>query len=895
MEYAIKTTFEESFALDEVIGLADNQILRSIRDIRKRVVNKEKIERLHRERAALIKRCEHSRHSLEYVSRIKWIKEKINRTMFIPDYVTVVMEHKKHYERIFNRGVEINGEKYVRFSCSAGQARVSTVVLCNESIVEELERRLNNGRDLSRPITPSKFNAYFGLAGSATREVSDPRFIVVRDYKNIATFMANFITEREWDTDDEVDQREVSVEMNRTDGMGLITPQQAEKWAQELELGWVPGQWIIRQSFIKGMLCTFPIQEFCEAQNGGSYLVDTVYKDEAGEYVKADLREVDVILSESQFKLWDSYQSQDQYIRNCKANKLVWGVSQYSPERGKDILDLNYQFIQTLKLNAHDVEALSEQFVNWIEGVSFKRREYMLLFLLGVDNPPETIKRFLSSSDKWWIKALMTSETCAADPYIRSKTRELVQTRIKNACMGEIFVDGNFQMMVSDPYAYMQHVCGQNVTGLLREGEFYSSYWNRKDVRLVDSMRSPLTYRSEHVLANLVMTADTERWYRFCPLGFILNWWGHDCVNYAGSDFDGDIIATTSNPTIIKGVYTDDLPVVYDPPAPEKKICTKEDLYVADTFGFGSIIGSITNKGSNGFALLPLLVEKYGEDSREVKTTLSRLQQCCKAQSAQIDKCKIGKAVKGIPSVWITRQKVEPDDTDAVRDAKAFNNAILLDRYPYFFIHRYPNARKAYNAYEDKKQSHCNTIFGLSIAELKSLKRKTRSQKKWLREYEDYKPLVDSDAPVNLLCHHIESTQFEIMRECRNHRWCNWEAYMNPDVDSADVKEDIVKAYRRYLKDQLNSNMPSFSASVELLKDRLRYVCSDPFKVTNALIRYLYQETPKSKKELLWGAYGRYIVANLGREGKGIFPTVNEAGEIEYLGRAYQWTEVERT
>ena len=51
------------------------------------------------------------------------------------------------------------------------------------------------------------------------------------------------------------------------------------------------------------MVCVFPIHEFCEEVNGGNYIVDTIYKDEDGEYIKADLREYDLILSESQFKL----------------------------------------------------------------------------------------------------------------------------------------------------------------------------------------------------------------------------------------------------------------------------------------------------------------------------------------------------------------------------------------------------------------------------------------------------------------------------------------------------------------------------------------------------------------------------------------------------------------
>ena len=88
---------------------------------------------------------------------------------------------------------------------------------------------------------------------------------------------------------------------------------------------------------------------------------------------------------------------------------------------------------------------------------------------------------------------------------------------------------------------------------------------------------------------------------------------------------------------MIKGVYKDELPVVYEAPKPEKIIFTKDDLYKADTFAFRSIIGSITNKSTSAYALLPIIEKEYGKDSAEFSILESRLQQCCKAQSAQID------------------------------------------------------------------------------------------------------------------------------------------------------------------------------------------------------------------------------------------------------------------
>lgn len=402
-----------------------------------------------------------------------------------------------------------------------------------------MRRRIDNGRDTSVPMAPSKYNAYFGLAGSSTKLVTEPRFIVVPDYFNTVDFMANYVTETDWAQDDQIDVRKIEgMRMDRTDGMGLITPEMSERWSQDLGLDYVPSQWCVRQSFIKGMLCTFPIDEFCREMNGGNYIVDTVYKDEDGNPIRADLREVDVILTESQFKLWKAYRNLDQYIANCHENKLFWGVSQYTPKEAKSFLRLNYQFLQTLDLDDEAIRGVCQPFVDWVSGVSFGNASYTKLFLYGLNGDETSVANYLRGSDNYWAKSVMVSPEVMNDKYVRSKIREMVKVKMHNACMGEVFVDGNFQVLISDPYGLMQHVCGLPVTGLLKSGEHYSNYWNERGVTQVDSMRSPLTFRSEHMVIDLVKTEETEKWYRYCKLGIIMNYHDHNVVNYAGADFD---------------------------------------------------------------------------------------------------------------------------------------------------------------------------------------------------------------------------------------------------------------------------------------------------------------------------------------------------------------------
>lgn len=893
--YKIENTFDESKELNEVIAVSDNQMLKTMRDIQKRTINKEKLE-------ILIKtRDFYASFDTEETKRIQ---DKINRTLFNPDYVTVVMDSEKQYDYLYHNGFYINGEKYKRLSCGAGQARVSTVVFGNERILPQVIERLNNGRDMHKKLSPSKFNAYFGLYSSATKVVSEPKFIVVKDYINTTSFMANYVIENGWNVDDTIIPKMINdTPMNRTDGMGLISYQQAYKWAKELDLDYVPSQFCIRQSFLKGMLCVFPIHEFCKEINQGNYLVDTIYKDENGNYIKADLRNYDVIITESQFKLWDSYDSIDTYIENCQKNLLDWRVSLVTPKEAKRMLKLNYQFIQTLNLNQDDIEKLAEQFVTWITKVSYDDVYYMLLFLLGVNNNEEKVSNFLSSSDAYWIKALIANNNVKNDKYIRTRIRELIKKKVENGCKGDIYVDGNFQVIVSDPYGFMQHVCGLPVTGLLKKGMSYSNYWNERGVTQVDAMRSPLTYMSEHVILNLQKDEETEKWYRYCKLGIILNYHGHETFNFAGSDFDFDILATTPNKIMIRSVYQDELPVVYDSPKPLKIAFTEDDLYRADTFSFGSIIGSITNKSSNGYAKLPLIEELYGKDSPEYRLVKSRLMQCCKAQSAQIDKAKIGQEVKGVPKVWITRNNLKRHDKHAVR--KTLYNNTLLDKYPYFFRYVYKDIDKEYKKYLDECNIICKQKYRIDLQTLESLEHKTEEQETFLSHFYEFCPVLISDSPMNLLCKYIESIQLDILRKTKTDtKNFDYSIYRKNELDSHPYYNDVKTVIQSFLKNQGSRLMTDSNSELcidfvnETLYEKLRKVNSNPYIIANCLIDYFYEERPKSNKDLLWKTYGKYIYKNIIKNSgisTALFPMPcgdDKAYDLEYLGYRYKLQEV---
>ncbi|CAI8775599.1 hypothetical protein CHCC14809_2219 [Bacillus licheniformis] len=902
--YNISLSFEEAQEYNEVIALFDNQILRSIRDIKNKEVDYTYLESLNKEKETL----QRLNHSQDISKKLKGIQNEINEILFIPEYITIKMDHPSHYKDLHKNGLTLNNKKFIRFSSSAGQARVSTVVFIEEETSKRLNEILDNGRDLKKALVPSKFNAYKGLAGSATQVVSAPRFCLVPDYYSDTKVKVNFVTETNYEDDDIIEVKDIVESFNRFDGQGLISYEMAKKWADELGLDYVPAQWCIRQNFIKGMLNTFPIHEFCEKVNNGNYRIRTSYKDSDGNPKIVDLRDIDVILTESQFKLWDSFPSIEVYENNCEKNNLKWGVSLHSPKKDKDILKMNYQFLQTLNLNHEDIEKVCEKFVNWITGVNSGNIYYTILFLLGTDVTDEKITNYMEKSDNHWVKSLIVNPDLINDKYIKKKIYDLMKRKIQRGCLGDIILDGNFQTLVSDPYAMMQHVCGLEVTGLLGKREYYSNYWNQKGIKYVDSMRAPLTYRSEHLILNLKQTEDMDYWYRHNYTGIIVNIHGSETMNWAGSDFDYDIIATTSDKTVLKGVYKNELPVAYTPPTSTKKVLTEEDLFNADLFSFGSIIGSITNKSTSGYALLSQL----DSDSEEYLTTLNRVKMCTKLQSAQIDKAKIGREVKGIPSRWINYQKIKKDDTENVKTAKEFYNRILLDKHPYFFIYLYKGTKNKYKKHVKTYDITCKQKFGASLQELKKVKRKTKEQHEFLKLFERFNPVIESDCVMNRLCKYIESVDFGI-RNIVNKDVDDevYQFYMNDTVEFDESRyRNVAKVYQKHKKSinqsfSLGTNSSgdknlydsdlcsNFSNSLELFKQRINDICSNIYEAVNYLVRLFYVDEKSSNKEILWHLYGKYIFENVKAKRKSFnIPVLDQEGDINYLNKHYSLRKV---
>jgi len=940
-KYNINLSFEECLKAGYVISLSDSQMLKTIRDITDRHIDREQLEVWFKERNDLKK----GKNSSKKKQKLKEVQKKIYDMMYIPEYITVVIESEKDYERIFKKGFTYKGKKYFRGSCSASQARVSTIVFIQEDVLKEVKVRLNNGRDESHPLAASKYNAYFGLYSSASKPVTKPRFCIVPDYLSSREVDVSWSIETDWDKDDIIEDRTITNEFDRHDGCGLISPAMAEQWGKDIGEDYTPCQFCIRTSFTKGLVDEFDFVEFCRDEvdkpEEEKYLITDIY----GKV--RDLREVDVILTEGMAKLWDSWESQEVYEECCGKNGIDWRVTKYSPKKDKEAGLLNYQYLQTLNLDtsisetgeySDDIKDICKDTIDYIQGVSLNDIYYTMLFCLGQKMNIEDIEHYMNSSDNYWIKSLILNHNLFNDKYTKEKIRDMIITRIEQACLGRLVVNGNYQAIVADPYALCQWITGQEVTGLLYDGEFYSDFWRTHDIDKFACARSPMTWRGEWAVVTnkykpyanedgVVSDEEIERaekiakYYRYNTSGIITNVYGIYTLTFAGSDFDFDILFTTDNKQIINNTYQGERVTLYDVPKPKKKPnLTEEDLYISDTFSFGQQIGPLTNISTSIYALLP----KFKEDSKEYNKLIERLKQCCVNQSKQIDKTKIGQDVKCIPKIWITKQKPEEGDSEETLKEKEFYNSILADKKPYFFKYKYKQSNKDLRAFEAEALEYTQASYRkIPINKLVEMYNEdptllTEEELHYTKSYLDRYPMIDTPCIMNNICKYIESQNFTIKQKIRTSSEFDYKTLQSSNFDITNYKKqyvriaDIVagtfkeweakaKAQKKTnLEKSLNDNfnIAKFDRKVEcaLLKQTLLNVINNEESLTNLLIYLFYVDKPSYSKSNLWNMCGKQIYENIKNKMTNktfYFPVKNENGSLKFLYENYQIEKIE--
>lgn len=869
---------DEARRNDEVISLADSQMLRWIDELNGITDADAKAHEIKTQ----IRRLRREKNSPQNKRAIRQLYKDLDTLQFKPDYLCLIIDREKDYYRAC-RGFSINGIRYKRLLGTNGGIKNSTIVFVSERLSAELRRRVENGRDASKELVTAKLEAYKALTCSASTPVSLPRGVLVVDD-----------AETEFDSDilyltDEGDgeplmeaRRGEHIKVDASDGFGIMLPSLAARWSEELGLDYVVSGVNTRFSFEKGMIFTFDFIDFAE-KIAKSYIVKDAWGDDV------DIRNVEIILTTSMVKLWDSYKSCQDYVDTSVANGYTFGIAKTCPKELESERTLNYQFIQSYDLSDDDIDELIAPTMEEIRDVLGGDWRKTVLFLKGAGINEDNISRL----DNDFIKAVMIDRRMLDDAFVQNSIYQLIRNRINEAKVGVLKVHGNYSIVSGDPYLLCQSMFGMEKTGLLKAGEIYNQYWADCGASKLACFRAPMTCHNNIRLVHPVSTDAARYWYQHMNTATVFNNWDTATAALNGCDFDGDMVMLTDNRILVEKLRP--LPALMCAQRKAaKRISSEDDFIRSNIESFGNDIGQTTNWVTSMFEVR----SRFSPGSDEYSTLSYRIRCGQLYQQNAIDKAK-GIVCKPMPKDWHDRRAASKIEDDEERD---FYRSIVADKKPYFMRYIYPALMKQYNTYIKNTDRNALREFQMTVAELQALRddELTDRQREFLKYYDNRMPVGTGDCVMNKICRRFEDAFGGYIGKHNAAVRFDYH-FMRSDAEYTPKQFSAVKR----LRDDYNRRLSSYAvfadyervdeydsfAALSMMNDEFRrecsVICPDSRALCNVILDICY--TKSSTKRFAWSMCGDDIIHNLLSSHDGIisYPVPDASGEFEYCGERF--------
>ena len=871
---------------NDIVALNDSQILRWICELNGIENLDYEVSKLKRE----IKFIKKQPKNKENKDKIKELYDKLYSLQYQKDYFCMIMNSDKDYDRA-NQGFKINGYKYHRLLGTNGGIKKSTITYIGENVFDEIVKRMDNGRDKTKPIIPAKLEAYQALICSGSIPVTQPRILVVNDCN--VTFKENVIKisdecegepQLTHETDYEIDYCE-------NDGYGLMSPDYSRIINRDLYGDEFEGQTIsginTRYAWTKGMLFTFDFVEFAKRVNSENYMVMDAWGD------WRDVRDYDVILTTSMVKLWDSYNDLEHFIECCNENHYQFSVAKTTPHELENVRNSNYQFLQTYDLTDKELYELCKPTIDEIQNVLGCDWRKAIVFAKGMYLNEDNVDYI----DNDFIKALMIDKRLMNDPFVVKKLHLMIKKRISDAAKGSIKLNGNFAIVSGDLYSLAQSIFGLPVTGLLKSGEVYHKYWIDKGVDEIALFRAPMTCHNNIRRRNVVHNEEMDFWYQYDTTGIILNSWDTTCDATNGSDKDGDMFFTTDNRIIVEHTLNSTTIECMQRKA-EKIIPTEKDMVQANKLAFGDEIGTTTNR-------ITAMIERqsvFEKDSEEYKILDYRIKCGQHFQQNSIDKAK-GIIAKPMPKYWYDKSACNklPSETDEQKHFKELCLRIVAENKPYFMKYVYPDLMAKYNKYLKDTNSKCIREFKMSMIDLMNKPNKTIPEKDFIEYYKKLMPVGDNPCTINRIAWLFENTFKSYISEFSKTKEFDYSIlksgveYSKNDYQKiAKLKaeyDDSVKYYQQLAnKQRLDKDEVTVNRNMMLMKfkSKCEEICPNEKELCDIIVDLCYSSS--KSKQFAWDICGEVIIDNLLDKNDHMinYPVlVKSGGDFEFGGEQF--------
>lgn len=474
------------------------------------------------------------------------------------------------FENMVKDGFIYQGEKYVFFSASAGQIRTKRAVFIKESSYNKIKNKIMCGlsvEDINSKggINPNKFLAYLALCNSATdtwENFDIDKSIVVDDFETNIYSQVDYINEIDYS----ITRKEMEVNVPHTDGCGMMLEEKTR---------------MVRLPWVKGLMITFPFDKFIKEKNGNKKIYDIYGK----EY---DILEDNIkyIFTKSQFKLWKYYSSWDEYKKYFKL---------YQCEAAFCNIEENY--IPNSTINYQMLQTLSDMTDEEIDKLVKKTNQE----ILKIGNDFQTTMRLLgatnyNSNPNYFQKSLMLYPELFRDTYHKEILKQTQKSYIKKAKGGKLAVDGKYQFIAPDLYAFCEFLFldDNDPKGLLADGEVYNSLL--KDKKEVACLRSPHLYREWAIRTNK-RNEELNKWFGVTKCLYTSC---HDLISkFLMFDVDGDKALIVQDKVLInvaKRNMKNIVPLYYELRKAKGGFINSEELYEGMIHAYtGGNIGPISN------------------------------------------------------------------------------------------------------------------------------------------------------------------------------------------------------------------------------------------------------------------------------------------------------------
>lgn len=391
------------------------------------------------------------------------------------------------FKNIVLDGFLYNGEKYIFLTASAGQIRTKRAMFIKESAYAEVKDRLTCGLDFDEinyagGVNPNKYLAYLALNNSATDVWEDfdiDKAIVVDDFETDVLGLVDYISDITY----EIERKEMGVTIPHMDGCGIMLDEKTR---------------MVRGPWFKGLLVTFPFDDFIREKCGGEAVVYDIY----GNKHQIIAEGIKYIFTKSQFKMakyYDSWECYKAKFKNFGCEFCYCNLEEdYIPKAR-----INYQMLQTLSdMTDEEIGIITRKTIEEIDSIGNDYQTTMRL--LGATN--------YNTNKSNFQEALMIYPELFKDQYSRDVLKQTKKSLVKQAKAGRLRVNGHYTFLSPDLYAFCEWLFlgEENPKGLLEDGQVYCRDYRDGDE--LACLRSPHLYREWPVKRN-VRNEELDKWF----------------------------------------------------------------------------------------------------------------------------------------------------------------------------------------------------------------------------------------------------------------------------------------------------------------------------------------------------------------------------------------------